>query len=238
MGAGAGFKTFVTGDVLTAADTNGYLMQGVWVFADAAARNAAVTSPQEGNFCYLKDTNATQFYSGSAWVAVGGTAGLTFINSGTFTTSSAVSLATSTFTTTYTNYLIQFTITACSAGNDLGLRGRTSGTDLSTTVYDYAVNGGKTNSTTYTFGGTSADRIYISSMTTGTPYRGSITLFSPQTTDNTYVSTNGLGTESNLGATANAYGNARTAAQFDAATIFPSTGTITGFYNVYGFSNS
>ena len=28
------------------------------------------------------------------------------------------------------------------------------------------------------------------------------------------------------------------AAQFDAATIFPSTGTITGFYNVYGFSNS
>ena len=238
MGAGLGLKTFVTGDVLTAADTNGYLMQGVWVFASAAARTSAVTSPQEGNMSYLKDTNAVEYYSGSAWVGVGGTPGLAFINSGTFTTSSAVSLATSTFTTTYTNYFIQFTITACSASNDLGLRGRTSGTDLSTTVYDYAVNGGKTNSTTYTFGGTSADRIYLASMTTGTPYRGSITLFSPQTTANTYLSSNGLGTESNLGATANAYGNARTAAQFDAATIFPSTGTITGFYNVYGFSNS
>ena len=71
MGAGLGFKTFVTGDVLTAADTNGYLMQGVWVFASAAARDAAVTSPQEGNFCYLKDTNATQYYTGSAWTAVG-----------------------------------------------------------------------------------------------------------------------------------------------------------------------
>ena len=71
MGAGLGFKTFVTGDVLTAADTNGYLMQGVWVFASAAARDAAVTSPQEGNFCYLKDTNATQYYTGSAWAAVG-----------------------------------------------------------------------------------------------------------------------------------------------------------------------
>jgi hypothetical protein len=78
MGAGAGFKTFVTGDVLTAADTNGYLMQGTWVFADAAARTAAVTSPQEGNMSYLKDTNSTEYYSGSAWVAVGG-AGMTLI---------------------------------------------------------------------------------------------------------------------------------------------------------------
>jgi hypothetical protein len=72
MAAGQGFKTFATGDVLTAADTNGYLMQGVWVFADAAARSAAVTSPQEGNMSYLKDTNSTEYYSGSAWVAVGG----------------------------------------------------------------------------------------------------------------------------------------------------------------------
>ena len=75
MGAGLGFKTFVTGDVLTATDTNGYLMQGVWVFASAAARDAAVTSPQEGNMCYLKDTDAVQYYSGSAWTAVGGSSG-------------------------------------------------------------------------------------------------------------------------------------------------------------------
>jgi hypothetical protein len=70
MAAGQGFKTFVTGEVLTAADTNGYLMQGTWVFANAAARDAAVTSPQEGNMCYLKDTDAVQYYSGSAWTAV------------------------------------------------------------------------------------------------------------------------------------------------------------------------
>ncbi|CAB4147026.1 hypothetical protein UFOVP432_9 [uncultured Caudovirales phage] len=67
MAAGLGFKNFTTGEVLTAADTNGYLMQGVWVFASAAARDAAVTSPQEGNFAYLKDTNVTTYYTGSAW---------------------------------------------------------------------------------------------------------------------------------------------------------------------------
>ena len=67
MAAGLGFKDFQTGEVLTAADVDGYLMQGIWVFANATARDAAVTSPQEGNFAYLKDTNTTTYYTGSAW---------------------------------------------------------------------------------------------------------------------------------------------------------------------------
>lgn len=75
MAAGLGFKDFVTGEVLTAADVDGYLMQGVWVFASAAARTSAVASPQEGNMCYLKDTNSVEYYSGSAWTAVSGGGG-------------------------------------------------------------------------------------------------------------------------------------------------------------------
>ena len=67
MAAGLGFKTFTTGEVLTAANVNGYLMQGVLVFASAAARDAAITSPQEGQFAYLKDTNVTTYYTGAAW---------------------------------------------------------------------------------------------------------------------------------------------------------------------------
>jgi hypothetical protein len=70
MAAGLGFKTFTTGEVLTAADTNGYLMQGILVFASATARDAAITSPQEGQFAYLKDTNVTTYYTGSAWANV------------------------------------------------------------------------------------------------------------------------------------------------------------------------
>lgn len=72
MAAGSGFKTFNTGDVLSASDVNGYLMQGIWVFANATARDAAVTSPQEGNSCYLKDTDVIQVYSGSSWVTKSG----------------------------------------------------------------------------------------------------------------------------------------------------------------------
>ena len=67
MAAGLGFKNFSSGEVLTAADVNGYLMQGVGVFTDAANRDAEITSPQEGQFAYLKDTNVTTYYTGSAW---------------------------------------------------------------------------------------------------------------------------------------------------------------------------
>jgi hypothetical protein len=42
------------------------------VFANATARDAAVTSPQEGNSCYLKDTDVIQVYSGSSWVVKSG----------------------------------------------------------------------------------------------------------------------------------------------------------------------
>lgn len=69
MAAGLGFKTFTTGEVLTANDTNGYLMQGVLVFASSAARASAVTSPQEGQYSFLKDTDSTEYYDGAAWIA-------------------------------------------------------------------------------------------------------------------------------------------------------------------------
>lgn len=73
MAAGQGFKTFTTGEVLTAGDVNGYLMQGINVFASNAARDAAITSPQEGQFAYTKDTNSLWYYTGSAWAASGAT---------------------------------------------------------------------------------------------------------------------------------------------------------------------
>ena len=83
MAAGLGFKTFTTGEVLTAADTNGYLMQGVLVFADAAARDAAITAPAEGQFAYTKDTNGLWYYDSSAWVASGATGDIEGVTAGT-----------------------------------------------------------------------------------------------------------------------------------------------------------
>lgn len=83
MAAGLGFKDFVTGEVLTAADVDGYLMQGIWVFASAAARDAAVTAPAEGNFAFTKDTNGLWYYDGAAWVASGATGDIEGVTAGT-----------------------------------------------------------------------------------------------------------------------------------------------------------
>jgi len=72
--AGAGAKLFVSGDVLTAAQVNTYLMdQTIMRFATTTARDnafggAGEPTLAEGMFAYTDDTNTLWFYSGSAWV--------------------------------------------------------------------------------------------------------------------------------------------------------------------------
>jgi len=72
--AGAGYKLFNTGDVLTAAQVNTYLNeQTVMVFASSAARTSALSGVlAEGMVSYLQDTNAVEVYNGTSWTAVGG----------------------------------------------------------------------------------------------------------------------------------------------------------------------
>ena len=75
--AGAGAKLFVSGDVLTAAQVNTFLMdQAVMVFASTAARDAAFGGAgepalAEGMICYISDANSLLYYTGSAWSALG-----------------------------------------------------------------------------------------------------------------------------------------------------------------------
>lgn len=97
MAAGAGYIEFATGDILTASAANQYLAsQVVMVFADASARTSAIASPQEGMISYLKDTNAVEYYSGSAWAAVGGgsSGGMTLLSTTTLSgTSTSISVS-------------------------------------------------------------------------------------------------------------------------------------------------
>jgi hypothetical protein len=71
--AGSGIRVFASGEILTAAQVNGYLMdQAVTRFADADTRDAAfggLGQPvlTEGRICYLDDVNLIQFYDGAAW---------------------------------------------------------------------------------------------------------------------------------------------------------------------------
>ena len=79
------FKDFAAGDILTAADVDDFLMrQTIMTFADAAARDTALSAVlAEGMFCYLNDTNAFQYYDGSAWADVSNPGDITAVTAGT-----------------------------------------------------------------------------------------------------------------------------------------------------------
>lgn len=83
--AGSGYKVFTAGEVLTAANVNGYLMeQSVMVFAGTAARGSALgTAVAEGMVSYLSDTNTLQYYDGSAWQNVSSPGDITAVTAGT-----------------------------------------------------------------------------------------------------------------------------------------------------------
>jgi hypothetical protein len=66
--SGLGRKQWSPGDVLTASDVNGYLMdQSVMVFAGTAARASAIPTPSAGMVAYSTATQL-QVYDGSDWV--------------------------------------------------------------------------------------------------------------------------------------------------------------------------
>ena len=87
---GSGFKDFAPGDILTAADVDGYLMrQTVMTFADASARDTALSAVlDEGMVAYLEDSDYFTVYDGSAWQVFSNTPAyelVEFTSSGTFT---------------------------------------------------------------------------------------------------------------------------------------------------------
>tara|TARA_R110000868_G_scaffold217091_1_gene467198 strand:- start:395 stop:928 length:534 start_codon:yes stop_codon:yes gene_type:complete len=70
--AGLGRKVFAAGEILTAANVQGYLQdQVVQVYDDATDRSTVLgTAVAEGMVSYLKDVNTVQVWNGSEWKVV------------------------------------------------------------------------------------------------------------------------------------------------------------------------
>ena len=66
--AGAGFKVFENGNVLTASEVNTFMMdQQIMVFAGTAARGSAIASPTHGMFAFLRDDDTLTYFDGTDW---------------------------------------------------------------------------------------------------------------------------------------------------------------------------
>ena len=80
---------YATGDLVTTAIWQELVNRAIYIFADATARDNAstgITSPTEGQFCYLLDTGSgsggLQYYNGSAWANTSLTADITGVTAG------------------------------------------------------------------------------------------------------------------------------------------------------------
>jgi hypothetical protein len=79
--AGLGRRIFNAGDILTAAQVQGFLQdQAIMVFSGTATRATAIPSPSQGMFAYLTDDSTLYTYDGVDWVAfeAGGSGGPEF----------------------------------------------------------------------------------------------------------------------------------------------------------------
>lgn len=237
MAAGLGFKEFTTGDVLTAADANGYLAsQVVMVFANAAARTAAITSPQEGMITYLKDTDAVEKYDGSAFVAVagGGASGLTLIKSQTIGTTVSSVTVTSAFSSTYDNYLITINGGVASTNNNLNL---TLGS-VNTGYFYFGVYGNATAATVLGDNGNNQASFAYAAACDTSNISGQVTLQNPNLAKRTMISVSSSRTSTGQ---INAFfnGSETSTTQHTAFTLTTSSGTVTGgTIRVYGYQNS
>jgi hypothetical protein len=208
-------------------------MQGIWVFANAAARTAAVTSPQEGNMSFLKDTNSTEYYSGSAWVAVGGASGLTLIKSQTIGSAVSSVTVTDAFSATYDNYLIIVSDGSASTISNMIMT-------LGSTTANYYMTGIFYTPTASTVTGFNINNGsgWTAAYDTSSNISGHIELQSPFLSKRTTFQSTLIGEDSS-GFFANYYGFLANTTSYTAFTLTAASGTVTGgVIRVYGYKNS
>lgn len=173
--------------------------------------------------------------TGLKWATSASSAGLTLINTTSFSSVSSVSLANNSFTSTYKNYKLVLNITNYSAGAYFKARLRASGTDNTTSNYQgnffviyYNVSG-----TSNDVSGLNEDAFNKFGYGAGGELNMNLDIMNPQATARTTYSGQITGTE-NAQYLNSGWFNATTS--FDSFTFYPASGTITGSYSLYGYN--
>jgi hypothetical protein len=240
MGANAvtTVPVYTAGEVLTAEDLN-ITNSGIPVFADSTARDAAFGGTgekvlAEGQYAYLEDTNATQFYDGSTWQPVGVAPGLVLVKSQTVGSAVASVEVTGAFSTTYDNYKITYTGGAGSTAGGIYMQlGATTTGYYSLLVYS-TYNGAspllinESNAAQWSFIGIASTNTASLNADVMNPFTANNTLFASTRSDSQTTGTAGT-----------SQGYLANTTSYTAFTLLPASGTLTGgTIRVYGYANS
>jgi hypothetical protein len=146
--------TFISGQVLTAAQMMNSAATGVPVFATTVTRDAGFGGAgekvlAEGQLCYLESTNVVQYYDGAAWATLAPapavSSGMTLIQAETSTTAATATYS-NVFSATYSLYKVFIVMTGTNTQPTL-LRFTSSGTPNTATSYSYAIGGSQNGAT-------------------------------------------------------------------------------------------
>lgn len=234
MGANAqtAVPAFVAGEVLTAAEMT-QVNTGIPVFATTTTRDAAFGGTgektlAEGQFAYIEATDTTQYYNGSAWVAVGAS-GLTLVKSQVIGSAVASVTVTDAFSTTYDAYKIVISGGAASTGGTLNMTlGATATGYNGFQIYSFY-----TGSTVSGFGFTNSSSQPIGQYTTNIISVNADVINPFLSKYTTFTSFN------NVGAFYMINGELANTTSYTAFTLTCSTGTLTGgTIRIYGYANS
>ena len=247
MGANATtfVPAYVSGEVLTAADLT-VTNSGIPVFADSTARTAGFGGTgekvlAEGQYAYLESDNSTSVYDGSNWVSVGVTPGLVYITGASFTSATTVSMAAGVFTSTYKTYQVILQITASGSDQQLLLRVNNAGSPRTGSLYSGGSLRAASSSASDVTGSNLATSLNMAAITSTNDFMGkfNITVYDPaNAATKTTVSADGFGASNGNQASAILLGGIYTTAEANDGLTFLVGGNITGFYRVYGLSES
>jgi hypothetical protein len=243
--AGAGYRTWTAGEVVTANNVQTYLQdQTVGVYAGTAARSSAILSPSEGQVSYRTDDDIVEVYDGTNWVPVSApdTSGLIHINETTIGTTVSSVAVDNVFSSTFNNYKIIFTGRNMTASTNLNLllRWRVGGSSNSSSN-SYSRLGYISTGTSLSNFFLQATSLFVTSVGSGSPQISnfSMDIYSPFLSKRT-ISTYQV---SSLGSTGALEGYGLTGqhnqdVSYDGFEILTSTGTISGgTIQVFGYKD-
>lgn len=164
------------------------------------------------------------------------TSGLTYITGANFTGSSSVTVD-NCFTSTYADYEVFLRYTS-SADSNLQMRLRAGGSSNSTTNYN--TNEFRASASVSSSNATGQTSFFVAYAGQTNLSGGRLTLLNPQVAAQTislpYFRSNSGGSTAFYASLAASSFTAAT--QFDGIEFYPTTGTLTGSYKIYGYSNS
>lgn len=170
--------------------------------------------------------------------------GLVYVTGASFSAAASVSVS-NCFTSTYSNYRIVFDVDSANslATRTIRLRWRTAGGDDNTAIYDYGSQGIGIGSTTFdsiNSGYGQTEIIIVNFYAYTSQASGFIwDVISPQvSTKKTKHSGTIYGGTASADVSGFASGFTQSNTTHTGFSVYPSTGTITGSYNVYGYRNA